>query len=362
MITSLQLHLAKVFLKIFLRNRQAILFSLFFPLIFIGAFSFSGTEPNPFLLGINDQSKSEFSSEFIKNLEEEDLFTIIEGDLDTLKESLVDGEIEGVISIPKNFKNIEDLGALKFFVDASQTRQASIIKQSIDKSLVSIERKIRNISPLFLVELEDVKARSQRYIDFLLPGLLAFMIMNLSIAGSGFNIVEYRRRGILKRLFVTPIKPKDFIVSIVLARMMIVLVQLSVVLSIALLLLDINIVGSYLSFYSVVILGTFIFLCIGFALGSLAKTQEGIRPIVGLVTFPQVILSGVFFPISSMPEVIQPIVYSLPLSSVVSSLREIANDGASFLSMSYSTAGLLIWVIIAFLISTRFFVWKEVAK
>ena len=44
MFTSLQMHLAGVFLKIFLRNRQAILFSLFFPLIFIGAFSFSGGE------------------------------------------------------------------------------------------------------------------------------------------------------------------------------------------------------------------------------------------------------------------------------------------------------------------------------
>ena len=215
---------------------------------------------------------------------------------------------------------------------------------------------------MFSLELEDVKARNQRYIDFLLPGLLAFMIMNLSIAGSGFNIVEYRRRGILKRLFVTPIKPKDFIVSIVLARMLIVLTQLSVVLSIALLLLDVNIVGSYFSFYLVVILGTFIFLCIGFALGSLAKTQEGIRPIVGLFTFPQVILSGVFFPISSMPGIVQPIVYSLPLSSVVASLREIANDGSSFFLFSNPTIGVLLWVILAFVISTRFFIWKEVAK
>jgi ABC-2 type transport system permease protein len=185
--------------------------------------------------------------------------------------------------------------------------------------------------------------------------------MNLSIAGSGFNIVEYRRRGILKRLFVTPIKPRDFMIGIVLARMAIVLVQLSVVLSIALL-LDINITGSYISFYSAVILGTLIFLCIGFALGSLAKTQEGIRPVVGLVTFPQVILSGVFFPISSMPELVQPIVYSLPLSSVVSSLREIANDGASLFSFSTSTIGLVIWVMIAFFTSIRFFVWKEVAR
>ena len=261
-----------------------------------------------------------------------------------------------------NIKDIDNLGALKFYVDASQTRQVSVIQRAIETSLLSVERKIRNIEPLFDLQLEDVKARPQRYIDFLLPGLLAFMIMNLSIAGSGFNIVEYRRRGILKRLFVTPIKPKDFITSIVLARMLIVLVQLSVVLSIALFLLDITIIGSYLSFYLTVILATFIFLCIGFALGSLAKTQEGIRPIVGLVTFPQVILSGVFFPISSMPEVVQPIVYSLPLSSVVSSLREIANDGVSFMALSTSTIGVLIWVLISFVIATRFFVWKEVAK
>ena len=287
---------------------------------------------------------------------------MINGDFENLKISLQEGEVDGFIVIPENFEEIENLDALKFYVDASQVRQATIIKQAIDRSLVSIERNIRNMSPLFSVELEDVKSRNQRYIDFLLPGLLAFMIMNLSIAGSGFNIVEYRRRGILKRLFVTPIRPRDFMIGIVLARMAIVLVQLSVVLSIALFLLDINIIGSYISFYSAVILGTLIFLCIGFALGSLAKTQEGIRPVVGLVTFPQVILSGVFFPISSMPELVQPIVYSLPLSSVVSSLREIVNDGASLFTFSTSTIGLVIWVMIAFFISIRFFVWKEVAR
>ena len=62
MFTSLQMHLAGVFLKIFLRNRQAILFSLFFPLIFIGAFSFSGGERDPFLIGVADQSKSSIST------------------------------------------------------------------------------------------------------------------------------------------------------------------------------------------------------------------------------------------------------------------------------------------------------------
>ena len=97
-------------------------------------------------------------------------------------------------------------------------------------------------------------------------------------------------------------------------------------------------------------------------MGSLAKTQEGIRPIVGLVTFPQVVLSGAFFPISSMPEIIHPIAYALPLSSVVTVLRDVANDGATLFTFNYSTLGIVIWIFLSFFIATRFFVWKEVAK
>ena len=289
-------------------------------MIFIGAFSFSGGSSEAINIGITDESKSEFSREFIANLEREESLNLIEDDFESLKLSLIEGEIRGLVLIPTNFRDINNLDALKFYVDASQTRQVNGIKRVIESSLLSVERNIRNIKPLFELELEDVKkARPQRYIDFLLPGLLAFMIMNLSIAGSGFNVVEYRRRGILKRLFRHSYKTQRLHNIYSFSSHVDSSVQLSVVLSIALFLLDIKIIGSYFSFYSTVILGTFIFLCIGFALGSLAKTQEGIRPIVGLVTFPQVILSGVFFPISSMPEFVQPIVYSLPLSSVVSS-------------------------------------------
>jgi ABC-2 type transport system permease protein len=128
-------------------------------------------------------------------------------------------------------------------------RQLDGIKDSIEKTLLSIERELRGNEAMFSLEIVDMKARPQRYIDFLIPGLLAFMLMNLSIAGSGFNLVEYRRRGILKRLFVTPIMPKDFIISIVLARLVIVLIQLSVVLWFALLVLDIQLTGGLVSLY-----------------------------------------------------------------------------------------------------------------
>ena len=146
------------------------------------------------------------------------------------------------------------------------------------------------------------------------------------------------------------------------ARMLIVLTQLSVILGLAILIIDINIVGNLFELYGMIVIGTFIFLCIGFFLGSVAKTQEAIRPIVGLVTFPQVILSGVFFPISSMPDLIQPLASALPLSFVVTALRDIANDGASLLVINHTTIGLILWMALSFFLATKYFVWKEVAN
>ena len=296
MFTSLQLHLTKVFLKIFLRDRQSILFSLFFPLVFIGAFLFSGGEPDPINLGLVNNSTNTVSKNFTELVTDDSLFNVTEGEESDLKEQLFLGDQTAIIVIPENFDYLKKTGELRLLLDASQVRQLGAIKEALNTSLLSIERELRNVEPMFSVKVEDVKARPQRYIDFLLPGLLAFMLMNLSIAGSGFNIVEYRRRGILKRLFVTPIKPKDFIVSIVLARLAIVLVQISVVLGLAITLLDIKIVGSLFSLYGMVILGTVIFLCLGFCLGSFAKTQEAIRPMVSAFVFSSINIIRCFFP------------------------------------------------------------------
>jgi ABC-2 type transport system permease protein len=93
-----------------------------------------------------------------------------------------------------------------------------------------------------------------------------------------------------------------------------------------------------------------------------AKTQEAIRPIVGLITFPQLILSGVFFPISSMPDLLQPIASALPLSVIVTGLRDVANDGVSLFAFNSTALGIGCWMILSFILATRYFVWKDVAN
>ncbi len=362
MFTKPQIHLASIFIKIFYRDRQSLFFSLLFPLIFTCIFLFSGGEPNPTKIGLVNKSENELSLKFVERVKKEKTFTIKEGSELELKEELIAAEQTAIIIIPKNFNEFPDPGTLRLLLDASQVRQVGAIRDSLEAVLLSIERDIRNIEPMFSLQLEDVKSRPQRYIDFLLPGILAYMLMNLCIAGSGFNIVEYRRRGILKRLFVTPIQPKDFIISIVLARMFIIMMQLSVILGLAIGLLKINIVGGLLPLYGVILFGAFIFLCVGFFLGSLAKTQESIRPLVLLFTFPQLILSGIFFPISYLPGLIQPIASGLPLSVIASSMRNIANDGGVLFAINFNSLGIIFWVFFSFFMATKFFVWQKVAS
>lgn len=361
--TRLQIHLSKVFLKIFLRDRQSIFFSLFFPIIFMTVFGFANNgEVDPIKLGIVNNSPSVVATDFSQMLIDNPLFDVTLGEEPRLRSELVEGDQTMVLILPESFDAQSDGAELELLVDAAQVQQLGLIMPLLEQTLISIEREFRNIEPMFTLTVEDVQARSQRYLDFLLPGLMAFTLMQLSIAGSGFNIVEYRRKGILKRLFVTPIKPKDFISAIVIARMAIVLIQLSVLILFAVMALDVRIVGNFASFYLMVILGTFIFLCLGFCLGSIAKTQQAVMAVGNIVIFPQIFLSGVFYPIESMPELIQPIANLLPLSFVATAMREIANNGASLLSITPSLIGIAVWFVIAFALATRMFVWKEVAN
>jgi ABC-2 type transport system permease protein len=185
--------------------------------------------------------------------------------------------------------------------------------------------------------------------------------MQLSIAGSGYNIVEYRRKGILKRLFVTPLTPQAFIGGLVLSRSLICLIQLGVLMLIAVYGFDVSIIGSALDLGVVVLLGIALFLSVGFCMGSIAKTQQAIMAIGNLVTFPQMFLSGIFYPIDILPEWIQPIAHILPLSFLADAVREIVVNGAGLGDLLSNLAGLVAWSIVALLAAIRLFAWKDVA-
>lgn len=361
MLNKPQAYLTKVFIQIFLRNKQYIVFSLILPLLILAIVGLNDGDNDPIEIGIVNNSKSNLSQQFVDQLTSNNLFNIIQGSEETLRNELVNGDLMIVLIIPSAMDDEVKSSNIKLLVDKSQTQFIQTIEPILNQSLLSIEREITGRASMFNLVIEDVKSRTLSYIDFLLPGIMAFMLMNLSIAGSGFNVVEFRRRGILKRLFVTPIKPIDFVLAIVIARMVIVLGQLSIIFGFALAILDANIVGSVVSLYFVIMLSVLMFLTLGFSIGSLAKTQESVGVLATIFIYPQLVLSGIFFPIETLPEYIHPFAELLPLSLVADAMRSIANDGLELIDIYANFIGIGIWIVIGMLISTKLFVWKEVA-
>lgn len=94
------------------------------------------------------------------------------------------GEQTMVLVLPDSFAIAADSEStpLRVLVDAAQAQQLSLIIPLLEQKLLVIEREFRSISPMFELTVADVQARSQRYLDFLLPGLMAFTLMQLTHA------------------------------------------------------------------------------------------------------------------------------------------------------------------------------------
>jgi ABC-2 type transport system permease protein len=353
---------AKTLLRIFSRDRQSIFFTLFFPITFMAIFGLASTgEEEPIGVGIVDHAANDFSARFIETLGANPLFAVSVDSEEHLRQQVVDGDLALALILPQRFDGGSP-AELTLLVDAAQARQAAMLRPLVEQALLDVERELRGIEPMFPLTVVDVQARSQRYIDFLVPGLLALTIMQISVAGSGYNIVEYRRKGILKRLFVTPIRPSQFIGGIVIARLVLTVIQVAFLLTAAVLLLGVPVLGNLLELFALILLGSSIFLSLGFWMGSMAKTQQAIMLLGNLITLPQIFLSGVFFPVESMPGLLQPIASLLPLTFLVDAVREVIVNGVSIFAQLPTLAGLGVWLALALTLAIRGFRWKEVAR
>jgi ABC-2 type transport system permease protein len=358
-------YLARAMLRIYVRDRQSMFFALFFPLFFMLALGY-GTDRDiaPLDVGVVVGAPPAEDDALLDALRGQKLLDVAIESEEAARRGLVEGDLDLVLLLPE--APVEQFSApqsvpITVLVDAAQpqrTQQALTILQS---TLGDVEHEIRNEPPLFALAVEDVRARNARYIDFLIPGLLAFMVLQLSIAGSGFNIVEYKRKGILKRLFVTPLRPAAFIAALVASRLAIVLAQISLLLLIGFLAFHAAVQGSVALLYVFVVLGTSLFLGFGFALGGIAKTQSAVMALGNLVIFPQIMLAGIFYPIDVLPAWLRPVASILPLNFVSDALRRVANEGAGIADLGVDVLGIGAWGLVGGFLAVRLFRWSDVA-
>jgi ABC-2 type transport system permease protein len=92
----------------------------------------------------------------------------------------------------------------------------------------------------------------------------------------------------------------------------------------------------------------------------IAKNENAVPPIANLITLPQFLLAGTFFPISNFPTWLQPVGKAMPLTYLNEALRKISFEGASLLGVWDDILILIGWGVVIYFIAVKVFKWEPV--
>lgn len=203
-----------------------------------------------------------------------------------------------------------------------------------------------------------VTEKGSRYIDFLIPGLIGMNLMGSSMWGVGFNLVVARKRRLLRRYAVTPMRRTHFLFSYFVSRTLFLLVELALLVAFGVAMFGTTVQGSYFSLLAMSILGAAAFAGISLLIGARLDNTETANGWMNFVQLPMYVLSGTFFAYERFPEWLHLPIELLPLTALVNGVRAIYNEGANLLSLGPEIAVLCAWGTVGFLLSLKTFRWQ----
>jgi len=349
-------------LKQFFRDRTALFFTFAFPIFFIFLFGwiFGGMGDVSYKIGLVNNDDSSIGEGISQMLHEIPIFEISEGEQDSQIEELKQGDIKAVIVIPADIASSVGSGELSeitVYYDPTQTTSSQIIIPVLRQAVEEVNRQLTQQPPLLQLSEESIQVHDLRDIDYLVPGILAMSVLFLGLFGS-LTLVERREKKILKRFGATPLHRSTMVFSQVVYRMVLALVQTLIIIAIAYFVFDVQMVGNWFVLLGVVLLGTLAFIGIGYFAVSRARTTEGAMPIIQLIQFPMLFLSGVFFPVEFMPDFMRPIMDALPLTYLGDAFRQIMVEATPLYPLWIDIAVLGGWLVVSMVLAIILFRWE----
>ena len=352
--------------KQFVRDKAALFFTFVFPIMFILIFGWAFSDPDlqTFDIGLVIQDASEIAEGVSVGLasveiDDKEIFEVEEGTESVELQALRDGDLDAVIILLDGFGNALVEGqptSIQVHYDPSQNTTQQTLLPILNHVMAGIEGNITGNERLISIEEHSMQSHQLRYIDYLVPGVLGMSLMFTGIYGC-MPIIQQRQAHIIKRLGCTPLRRSTLVFSELVFRMVIVLLTAALIVLVGRLVFDVQMVGNWASLCGIIILGTLVFVAMGYVIAAFIRTEEGAIPIINVITFPMMFLSGTFFPVDSFPSWLEPVVTAFPLTYFADALRQIMVAGAPLHAMTTDVLVMGVWLIVSLAITIRFFRW-----
>ncbi|KPJ93348.1 MAG: ABC transporter permease [Gammaproteobacteria bacterium SG8_11] len=336
----------------FLRDRTALAWNFVMPVAFVFgfAFLFSSDEQDVYKIGVYPSSEaivnhesSFFDMRYVKFIPIDHLPTAI----DKVKHH----QLDMVIDLNK---------PSRYWINSTSANGYFLEKLLLAESIKSED--IASIAQLLHVvdvpEKQTVSGREVRYVDWVLPGILAVNMMFSCLYGVGYVIVRYRKNRVLRRLKATPLLVFEFLAAQVVSRWLLTVVMAVIVFVVCDIFVNFFMRGSYVALLVVFATGSLTLISLGLVVAARIKSEELSDGVLNLISWPMMLLSGVWFSLEGVHPMAQKLSQVFPLTHMISAARAIMNDGAGLLDVYPQMLILVGMATVFFIIGSLSFRWE----
>jgi ABC-2 type transport system permease protein len=282
--------------------------------------------------------------------------------------ALDEGSASAILEVPRGFSSFLGRGetaAVQVLVDGSDVTRAATIVGYIEGIVLRFgtERLTLKALQTGIAAPIAIDARPRvlfnqdlRSINFLIPGLVALILVISSVVSTCLAIVREKELGSMEQLVVSPLRPAELIVGKTLPYASIGLVSASLVLGASALLFGVTVKGSLAELALMTILFVLACLALGILISTVTPSQQlAFMLSVMLTLLPTFLLSGFVFPLRNMPVPVRVIAYLFPTTYYLEILKALLVKGAGFASYWRDAAALAAYALVAGLAATARF-------
>jgi len=175
---------------------------------------------------------------------------------------------------------------------------------------------------------QPVSGAALRYVDWLFPGILGMNMMFSCLFGVGYVVLRYRKSGFLKRLYATPLTAFEFLSAQVLSRLGLILFVTVVLYAGIGAIIGFHNAGSTLLLLLLAVVGALSMIALGLTIAARFSSEELVGGLLNLLTWPMMLLSGIWFSLEGSPRWVQWVAHVFPLTHVLDAARAVMLDGA----------------------------------
>lgn len=209
------------------------------------------------------------------------------------------------------------------------------------------------------LEAQRVSGAPVRYVDWVVPGLFGLNMMFSCLFGIGYVIVRYRKSGYLKRLNATPLTPLEFLSAQLVSRLALTVTITTLCFAGTNLFLHFRMDGSYLALFLVTVLAAVSMISMGLIVAARVSSEEFAGGVLNLLSWPMMVLSGVFYSLDGAPRAVQFAADLFPLTHFLGAARAIMLEGAALADLGYHLGALALMSVLFLGLGAVMFRWTQ---